>query len=75
MGLEPDTVDRARPRTIGATIPASEGPATSVVVFQGPNGSAMRNRSPRAQRPWVRAIIVFVQVSSMKITCSGSSSS
>ena len=38
---------------------AELSPATNVVVRQCPCGTAMRNRSPRRQRPRSRAIFVF----------------
>ena len=38
-------------RTMGATMPLLRSPATKVVVFQWPCGTAMRRRSPRCARP------------------------
>src|ERR1700722_1033695 len=49
-------------------------PATKVVVFQWPCGMPTRRRSPRRQRPWVRAMLVDAQVSSMNTRRSGSRS-
>jgi hypothetical protein len=40
------------------------------VVFQWPCGTPRRRRSPRRQRPWVRAILVEAQVSSMNTSIS-----
>jgi len=60
--------------TQGATTPLLRMPAISVVVFQCPCGTAMRRRSPRGQRPYLRAIFVLAQLSSTKIRRSGSRS-
>lgn len=49
-------------------------PATSVVVLQWPCGKPIRNRSPFGQRPWLRIILVAVQVASIKTRRSGSRS-
>ncbi len=49
-----------RPSRTGA------GAATKVVVFQWPCGTGERSRSPRGDRPRVRAILVEVLVSSGK---------
>ena len=58
--------------TKGAIMPRRVSPATKAVVFQWPWGTAMRRRSPRAAQPWVRAMLVLAQVSSMKTSRSGS---
>lgn len=50
-------------------------PATSVVVLRCPCGKPIRSRSPLAQRPWLRVMLVAVQVSSMNTSRSGSRSS
>lgn len=62
-------------RTKGAAIPPTRRLATKVVVVQWPWGTGARSRSPRAQRPCVRAMLVEVQVSSMKTRRPGSRSS
>lgn len=46
------------PRRVRAT--------TTVLVFQWPCGTPTLRRSPRGARPWVRAMLVFAQVSPMK---------
>src|SRR5450759_128813 len=52
--------------TNGAVISSQRRPATNVSVFQVPNGTRPINRSPRGQRPYRRAMLVFTDVSSMK---------
>ena len=49
--------------------------ATSVVVLRWPWGKPIRSRSPRRQRPWLRVMLVAVQVSSMNTSRAGSRSS
>ncbi len=51
--------------TNGAVIASQRRPATNVSVFQVPNGTRPTNRSPRAQRPYRRAMLVFTDVSSI----------
>jgi hypothetical protein len=43
-------------------------------LFQWPWGDPMRRRQPRGARPWVRAMLVFAQVSSRNSSRSGSRS-
>lgn len=59
----------------GATMPERRSQATKVVVFQCPNGTPARRRSPGRQRPWCRAMLVDAQVSPMKTSVSGLRSS
>ena len=61
--------------TKGAILPRVVRLATKVVVFQWPCGTPTRRRSPRRQRPWVRAMLVEAQVSSIRTKRSGSRSS
>jgi glycosyltransferase involved in cell wall biosynthesis len=50
-------------------------PGAFISVAEWPCGTPTRRRWPRRQRPWVRAILVEAQVSSMKTRRSGSRSS
>lgn len=52
-------------------MPESLSPATKVVVRQWPWGTPARKRSPFGARPGIRAIFVFSQISSIKISRSG----
>src|SRR5450759_1199360 len=52
--------------TNGAVISSQRRPATNVSVFQVPNGTRPINRSPRGQRPYRRAMLVFTDFSSTK---------
>src|SRR5579859_4715874 len=52
--------------THGATMPSQRNAATKVNVFQCPYGTLATSRCPRGQRPCVRVMLVFTQVSSMK---------
>ena len=54
-------------------MPRRVSPATKVEVFQWPCGWPIRRRWPRGARPWVRAMLVLAQVSSMKTRRAGSS--
>lgn len=47
---------------------ADARPAVTVMVFQWPNGTATRQRSPRGARPERRTIFVLVAVSSRNST-------
>ncbi len=60
--------------TMGATMPELRRAATKIVVFQWPCGMAARSRSPRGDRPRVRAMFVEAQVSPMNTRRSGSRS-
>ena len=51
--------------------PSSRRPAMKVEVFQCPCGEVSISRSPRAQRPRVRTMLVLTQVSSMKTSKPG----
>src|SRR5512144_86421 len=62
----------ARSMTKGAVIRSCRRPATKVVVFQWPCGTALTSRLPRSARPRARVMLVVVPVSSMKTSCAGS---
>src|SRR5437763_1037070 len=59
--------------TQGASIRSERRAARKVSVRQRPCGTFATSRSPRAQRPWVRVMLVLAQVSSMKTRREGSS--
>src|SRR3974377_2099891 len=59
--------------TNGATIPSCRKPATKVIVFQCPCGTAATSRWPRGQRPLSRTMFVLVAVSSINTSRAGSS--
>lgn len=52
-------------------MPPSRSPAMNVIVFQCPNGTASRQRSPTGTQPWSRAIFVLTPVSSRKTRLTG----
>ena len=52
--------------TQGASMRSERSAARKVRVRQWPCGTLATSRLPRAQRPWVRVILVLAQVSSMK---------
>src|SRR6516162_9319977 len=56
----------------GAVMPCQRGAATKVIVFQWPCGTWPTSRSPRAQRPYSRTILVLAEVSSMNTGRAGS---
>jgi hypothetical protein len=51
--------------TSGAVRPSQRRPATKVLVFQGPCGTAATRRRPRGLRPRSRVMLVLTDVSSM----------
>src|SRR5437660_947068 len=55
-----------------ALMPCRRRAATKVMVFQWPCGTWPTSRSPRAQRPCSRAILVLAEVSSMNTSRVGS---
>ena len=62
----------ARSMTKGAAMRSCRRPATKVVVFQWPCGTALTSRLPRSARPRRLAMLVVVPVSSMKTSRAGS---
>src|SRR6185295_8013527 len=59
--------------TPGASMRSRRNAARNVRVRQRPCGTLATSRWPRAQRPWVRVMLVLAQVSSMNTRCEGSS--
>jgi hypothetical protein len=55
-----------------ARMPRRRSAATKVMVFQWPCGTCPTSRSPRAQRPYSRTILVLADVSSMNTNRAGS---
>src|SRR6185437_15428521 len=55
-----------------ARIPCRRSAATKVIVFQCPCGTWPTSRSPRAQRPYSRSILVLAEVSSINTSRAGS---
>src|SRR5215204_5067654 len=53
-------------------MPRRRSAATKVIVFQWPCGTWPTSRSPRAQRPYSRTILVLAEVSSMNTSRAGS---
>ena len=53
-------------------MPCRRRAATKVIVFQWPCGTWSTSRSPRAQRPCSRTILVLAEVSSMNTSRAGS---
>ncbi len=58
--------------TQGAVMPLARSPARNVMVDQRMNGTAATRRSPCVAQPRVRVMLVLAQVSSTKISRSGS---
>src|SRR5580704_1796477 len=57
--------------THGASIRSLRSAARKVSVRQWPCGTLAMSRLPLAQRPWLRVMLVFTQVSSMKTRRAG----
>src|SRR5262245_14342980 len=53
-------------------MPSRRSAATKVMVFQWPCGTWPTSRSPRAQRPYSRTILVLAEVSSINTSRAGS---
>src|ERR1700722_8800191 len=58
--------------TQGGVSPSQRSAAKKVRVRHLPKGALATRRSPLAQRPWVRVMLVLAQVSSMKTSRLGS---
>src|SRR5947209_7432016 len=56
----------------GASMRSRRSAATKVMVFQCPYGTLLRSRAPRGPQPRSGAMLVLVQVSSIKTRRSGS---